>query len=50
MIGKETSFIRIFDIPVSDFDIFELLNPTLGGLFRGSIYGGVGQGVKSHPI
>ena len=46
VIKKKTSFIRIFDIPVSDFDIFEISDPKLNGLFKGSFKGGV----ENHPI
>ena len=46
MIKKKTSLIRISDIPVSDFHIFELSDPTMSGLFKGSFKGGV----ENHPI
>ena len=46
MIKKKTSLIRISDIPVSDFDIFELSDLKLSGLFKSSFKGGV----ENHPI
>ena len=46
MIKKKTSLIRISDIPVSDFDIFELSDLKLSGLFKNSFKGGV----ENHPI
>ena len=46
MIKKKTSLIRISDIPVSDFDIFELSDLKLSGLFKSSFKGGV----ENRPI